>query len=225
MDKSVSIVIPFYNHWDLVHSLLFDLYTYNRNDISEIILVDDSSTEEIEGGIKFWQQLFGKDVSIRVVNNEYNVGFLLSANLGMKSANGDYLILISNDVRVPCSFVKDIVRILSVNKTLVGGRLLDYDTGWNKFYDKIYPYLEGWLLACKRREWDELEGFDPLFSPNDYEDVDLSTKALSMGYGLVPLNNSKIVHIGAQSIKYGSEREIGTEINQRKFEMKWVRNL
>ena len=40
-----SIVIPSYNHWELTHALLFNIYI-NMQDVDEIILMDDCSTDE-----------------------------------------------------------------------------------------------------------------------------------------------------------------------------------
>lgn len=227
MDKKVSIVIPIYNHWELVHQLLFDLYTYNRDSIYEIILVDDDSTEDsVYGGARWWKSIYsGMDNSnvIKYVKLEKNVGFLRSSNCGMNQASGDILILISTDVRCPCKFVEDVVRVLSAPKTITGGKLLNFDTGWNKFYGKIYPYIEGWLLACTKEAWDTIGGFDDRFAPCDFEDIDFTTAALSKGYGVIALDNPKIVHLGAQSIGYNLEREKGTNINKIKFEEKWTK--
>jgi hypothetical protein len=55
------------------------------------------------------------------------------------------------------------------------------------------------------------------------EDIDLSTTAIKLGYKLTSLNLSSITHIGGQTIKYGSEREEITKINQRKFGEKWMK--
>jgi GT2 family glycosyltransferase len=226
VDKKVSVIIPFYNKWELTHKVMLDLYTYNREYIHEIVLVDDGSTDdEIVGGIKWWRHTYGMtndNIKIRHLRTINNGGFLKAANEGMETAVGDIKILLSNDILAPCGFVKDVVRILEVPKTLVGGRILDYDTGWNKFYDRLYPYLEGWLLACTKDAWEELGGFDIRYMPNDYEDVDLSTAALSKEYSLVPLNNPRIVHLGAQSLGYNPKREAITKINQEKFRQKWV---
>ena len=109
----------------------------------------------------------------------------------------------SNDVRIHGKFVSQIKEIVTNSpKSLVGGVLYSKDTGWNKFGDKIFPYLEGWLLATTVGNWKELGYFDERFSPCDFEDVDLSTTALSLGYELVPLNNPGLVHMGAGTLGY-----------------------
>ena len=108
-------------------------------------------------------------------------------------------------------------------KSLVGGVLYQHDTGWNRFGDKLFPYLEGWLLATTVGGWLDLEYFDEQYAPQIFEDVDISTTAIEKGYKLIPLNSPNLLHIAGQSITYTEERHEQTRINQRKFETKWIK--
>lgn len=215
-----SIVIPFYNQYHLLHQLLFDLYSHgNRPD--EVIVVNDASDDkEVYDGLGWWKS----NGMLKIVEkrNEENLGFLYSANIGITSSKGDIVILISNDVRVRCDLVSIVLEKLRP-EMLIGGRLLDYDTGWNVFSGKVYPYLEGWLLACYQEGWDELGCFDTRFAPSDYEDIDLSTKAKDHGYSLLALNDDRITHIGGQSYKYDEVRRERTERNREVFRDKWLK--
>lgn len=214
---STSIVIPVYGRWDLLHVLLYDLYR-NCSWIEEVIIVNDKPEDaDTRNGLAWWKTT--KMLPIEVIETPENLGFLRSANLGLKSAVEDNVILISTDVRVH----KDIVEFLKLSQPqyIVGGRLLDFQTGWNNFGDKTFPYLEGWILGASRQAWKEIGYFDERFIPNDYEDIDLSTMALSMDYHLSTFPEGYVSHIGAQSISYGDKRETGTKINQRKFAEKW----
>lgn len=213
----VSVVIPQFNGWNLTHSLLFDLYNFCRG-IDEVLLVDNGSTEK--DGRDWW--LGNNMLPLRVLRLDGNIGFLKAANYGMQKAKGDILILISNDVSIKVNILPFICDKVKVHHSIVGGRYLDWDTGWNAFDGVVYPYLEGWLLACHKQDWMELGGFDERFSPNDYEDIDFSTQAVSQGFALVGLDSPKVTHLGAQSIKYGPEREALTKTNREKFREKWL---
>lgn len=228
---NVHIVIPIYNAWELCHSLLWDLFRKEKDNITSITIVNDCSTDtEVEGGIKWWCSSYGGKYPIRAIHNEHNIGFLLSANLGIKSVTNhqdtlpqDIIILLSTDVKVLTPFISQIKEIMESNpKSLVGGIFYGHDTGWNKFGDLLYPYLEGWLLATTVSGWSDLGYFDERYIPSDYEDVDLSTTAISKQYQLVPLNNVGLQHLGGMSIHYGPEREKQTRINQEKFKLKWI---
>lgn len=211
-----SVVIPVYNNFALVNDLLVNLFT--RSKIDEVIVVDDCSPDlETVEGLKWWAASYG----VKVVRPGSNLGFLRAANMGMGIAQGDILCLLSSDVIVETDLFQAIRDKLSL-KTLIGGIVYNGSTGWNQFGQRIFPYAEGWLLACTSVAWKDIGGFDERYCPNDFEDVDLSTTAISKGYGLVSLNNPGIRHIGGQTIGYTEERMELTEKNRKKFEDKWV---
>lgn len=215
---STSVVIPVYGRWDLAHQLLFDLYK-NCSLIEEVIIVNDKPDDmDTRNGLAWWKSTHM--LPIEVIETRENLGFLLASNLGLKAAVEDVVILISTDVRVH----KDIVGYMNPLpvQNIVGGRLLDFDTGWNTFDGKMFPYLEGWILAARNKTWKDLEYFDELFTPNDMEDVDFSTKAIRWDHPLTVFPEGYVTHIGAQSIAYGDERETITKENKKRFEAKWT---
>lgn len=216
---STSIVIPAYGRWDLLHTLLYDLYK-NCSLIEEVIVVDNGNVgvnSDVLDGLAWWKNT--NMLPLEVINLETNVGFLQASNLGMKSALEDNIILISTDVRVH----KDIVEFMKLSQPqyIVGGRLLDWDTGWNAIGDKVFPYLEGWILGASKETWRTLDYFDPLFAPNDMEDVDFSAKAVFWDYQLSTFPEGYVTHIGAQTLGYGTKRENITKVNKEKFGVKW----
>lgn len=188
----------------------------------EVIIVNDGCTEkESFEGLEWWK-VQGM-LPVKELRLEDNVGFLLASNTGMKSAAGDIICLISNDVRIKGDIVKHIDYIIHGQaKSLIGGRFLDFDTGWNTFGNVTFPYCEGWLLAATKLGWEDLGYFDERYVPNDFEDVDISVTASSKkGYYLLSLPEKDTQHTGAQSIKYSPEREALTKRNREKFRKKW----
>lgn len=222
----VSVVIPSYNHYDLLHQVLFDLYNFCRESIDEVIVVNDGSTDvDVYTGLEWWKKQ--KMLPLRVLETEENVGFLKASNMGLRKASGDLVVLLSNDVRMAEDVIKKMWFMSEFSRrTLVGGRLFEVSTGWNDFDGKIFPYLEGWFLATHKSSWEELGYFDERYSPNDYEDIDLSTTALKLGYSLTSLESlsANMYHIGSQSIGYSPERERITQRNRKRFKEKWLSN-
>jgi GT2 family glycosyltransferase len=164
-----------------------------------------------------------KREGIRIGRVDENMGFLYAARLGIQLALGDIKILMNNDVVVTGDFIPLVEKQIKRSPlSLVGNTLADWDTGWNTFNGKVFPYLEGYFLAASKQIWEDIS-FDTRFAPNDYEDVDLSTQAYKLGYPVVPLNCSFIRHLGAGTIGYNPEREKLTRINQEKFAKKWVK--
>ena len=218
----VSIVIPSYNNYALLHQLLMDIYK-KCPDVYEVIVVDDNSSEEgMFEGLQWWIKHTTLPVSVK--RKTVNEGFLITSNKGLKQASGDVVILISTDVRIYKDIVSTVSKILhAMPKTLVGGTIYENSTGWNEFDGKIFPYVEGYLLATTYEGWRELGYFDERYAPNDFEDVDLSTTARSLKYNLQKLPDNSVEHIGAQSIPYGDERLEITNVNKKKFEKKWIK--
>lgn len=230
MIMKASIVLPFYNQWNLTHARLSDLHT-RVPEPCEIVLVNDASTEkDVVRGSAWWQDNDAVRHTIKYVNNKENLGFGGSHNRGAKAATGDILIFLSNDVVIRTDFVTPIVDALEVDPNiLLGGRIVFWPAGWNEFKfdgkELVIPYCEGWLLACTRDIWDNLGGFDTkTFGKFDYEDIDLSANALVHGHDLVSLNlpDTKLKHLSGVTIRsLGVDRQKITEKNRGRFIKKW----
>jgi GT2 family glycosyltransferase len=217
--------MPFYNRWDLTHQRLMDIHKFLPNNV-EVILVNDASTEtECDGGVGFWQSANTRH-KIRYTKNKKNLGFGGSMNKGAKLANGNILVFLSNDVIITGNFIEKIEKeIENEEDILIGGRIIYWRAGWNEInyngMEFVVPYVEGWLVACTRKVWDNLGGFDLLYGKYAFEDIDLSTKAIELGYRLVSLNSPYLKHIGAQTAGYTEERMQITIENKQKYIEKW----
>lgn len=226
-----SIIMPFFNRWDLSHARLSELYKYIPPYDVEIILVDDASADkDVDGGVAFWQKSVAKHV-IRYIKLEKNLGFGGAMNAGAAKAKGDFLILLSNDVVISGDFVTEIVtRLIKDNSLLIGGEVIYGPAGWNEFeFDRkrtIVPYANGWLLACTKELWNAVGGFDPRWGRFDYEDVDLSLSATRLGYNLSALNSSFVKHIGGATVNaIAPDRYERTKRNREIFIDKWQEYL
>jgi GT2 family glycosyltransferase len=219
-----SIIIPCYKHPDLANQILMDIYQ-NCPTVDEVIVVDDASKDvKTSACYDFWKTV--QSFPLRVIELEENVGFLKASNRGLREATGDIIALISSDVRIKKDLKKAVSEIMSPHdKVLLGGRLLDYDTGWNCFDGRIFPYIEGWALIMAKMGWTMLGYFDEQFAPHDFEDVDLSTEAINAGCELkafAPWQGDVLEHMVAQTIGYSDERRAITEAHRELFRAKWV---
>lgn len=219
-NNKLSIVITSFNHYELLHQLLYDIYNYNR-EVYEVVITDDASTSlELFNGLSWWEKT--KMLPLHVVYNKENVGFLKNANIGVKHANGNKIALISNDVRIQGHIVSDLERNLNIYpKNIYGPKLYTASTGWNQFGETVIHYLEGWFLSMTKAAWEDIGGFDERYAPNDFEDVDTSKTALDKGYVLVQLDSTAITHKVASTLGYSPEREAITITNKEKFRLKW----
>jgi glycosyltransferase involved in cell wall biosynthesis len=119
-----SIVLPFYNGYQMTHSLLLDIYKCFPPEV-EIIAVDDCSTSpEVQDGMEWWASGLLKG-RLKIVTNDRNYGFLKTANYGITQASGDIVMLISNDVRISDYMVLNKV-VCALNKAAVPTLVIVY---------------------------------------------------------------------------------------------------
>lgn len=215
----VSIVIPTYNTWNLTQSLLGDLEAHEADNIDDVLIVDDASTE---------QPTMRSSLNFYIARLSENAGFPFACNVGLKTvthtlAERKLVFLISNDVQVSGRFIQQAADILfDARRALVGNRHIVFDSGWNKFDGVVFDYLEGWFYGATSDGWRDLGYFDEAYSPYDYEDIDLCTTAKRKGYKLVSLNNPHIKHLGGQTIGFNPARELITKRNREYFRNKWL---
>lgn len=152
-----------------------------------MVVVNNGSTDGTKALLQVMQRQYPP---LKVLTLPDNEGFPGGNNLGAELATGDILIFTSNDVTPLGDYLTPIIDSIQSDPTaLYGAELLSHDTGWNRFNPVgNIPYLTGWLLACHRLTWVRLDGFDEAFNPCDYEDLDLSYRAVQLGIELKPLN-------------------------------------
>ncbi len=223
-DYTVSICTICYGKYNLTNQFLTDLLQ-EKDNVDEVIVYNNGEDDETKDGLRKWQELGVFNLS---VYQEGNLGFTIGFNRALQKAEKPLgtrhiSFAISNDVRMTGRFIESAAQILfSKEKVLLGDQLINYDTGWNKFGDRLFPYLAGHFIAATSDGWRDLGYFDEAYAPWDYEDVDLSTTAKEKGYSIIPLNNPHIKHLGSQTIGYNPEREAITRRNREYFQRKWL---
>ena len=178
-----SVVVLSYNRPQLIHQVLMDL-SINAKSAHEIVVVengsDDPACKEV---IDTWLHARNMSVPIIVKYLPENVGFSKAMNKGIFKATGDVVVALSNDVRINHpDFIEEIERNFDHNHNLLyGGTVYTQNTGWNTFGSLTVPYVEGYCVVASSQMWALLGGFDDAFYPYDFEDVDLSYRAVQLG--------------------------------------------
>jgi glycosyltransferase involved in cell wall biosynthesis len=89
----VSIIVPVFNVENYLRKCLDSLLNQTLIDI-EIICIDDCSTD---GCRNVLQEYLRKDIRIKAIFNESNIGQGLSRNKGLKIAQGEYIGFVDGD--------------------------------------------------------------------------------------------------------------------------------
>ncbi len=202
-----DILIPNYNGASLLEEYLpsvLDAVSYASTPC-DIFVVDDGSTDL---SADLLQNRFPE---VRVLKNDRNMGFAKSVNRGMAACKHGIVVLLNNDVRIEKDFIGPLVKhfenekvFAAVGKGLIhqDGVLknesitkLEFKNGFlnlvqpgllhpEKTYDEVCTVTHacGGFSAFDREKFLTLGGFDDLYYPFYWEDVDLCYRAWKRGW-------------------------------------------
>lgn len=201
----ISVVIPSFNGKALLQkNLPFIIKAcqrwtkgQERRHQWEVIVVDDASTDETA----LW--LATSFPSVKTVVNSSVQRFGKSCNLGVRSATGEVVVLLNNDVKPSEDFLDPLLDRFEDQKTFaVGCTEVNIENGaraaggmgvsafrrglvvhWRPSnHVSTVTWVSGGSAAFRKSLWIQFGGFDPLFRPAYEEDRDLSWQALKAGY-------------------------------------------
>lgn len=230
---TVSIVIPNWNGRDLLEKNLpkvLSAFKNKKNHIAEIIVVDDASSDD---SVSFLKKNYKQDV--KVVVHKINRGFSSTNNTGVRTAKGDLVCLINNDVIPAEDFLEKVIPHFEDEKTFaVSLHEKGYGPAKGKFVDGFIGHeganpteqpvetfwANGGSGVFRRWIWMDLKGFDEvLLSPFYWEDIDLSYRAHKRGYRILWEPKANVVHEHETTINKLSKKYVATirERNQLLF--------
>lgn len=112
----VSVVIPIYNALNEVARCLASVLAWSSPDQCRIICINDKSTDD---RIERLLEQYGRFEHFVVVNNEANLGFTRSCNLGIAMAGTDDVILLNSDTEVNRSWIQKL-QLAAYSDTNIG---------------------------------------------------------------------------------------------------------
>lgn len=201
--RSVSVVLPNYNGKNLLAKNLPSVYTALRTvDIEfEVIVADDASTDD---SVSFLKQSFDQ---VKVVIQEKNRGFSPTINKGIALASKQLVLLLNTDVFLLPDYFENLFPYFNLPDTFgVCGRFIGandeniQEAGKYPLLSsskKIQPFnfyvespsglvptlfVPGGGALVNREKLNILAGFDEIYAPFYYEDMDLSTRAWRLGW-------------------------------------------
>lgn len=224
--RGVSIVIPSWNGRHLLEKYLPSVASaaagYGSSEQTEIIVVDDASTDGTQG----W--LNAHYPAIYIASNSRNMGFAPTANRGARMARNPLVYLVNNDVALePGTLPPLAAHFEHPNVFAVAGEVYDYDTGSLRGAGQIGELRRGFLGVHRRyyvpgankseaierpnppwltlfasggsamfdrEKFLALGGFDESFAPFGWEDVELSLRAWKQGLEVHYEPRSRVRH-------------------------------
>jgi GT2 family glycosyltransferase len=241
---AVSIVIPVFNQLQATLDCLESISRHAGSTAIEVIIIDDNSEKQLGETLSLVEGL-------TVLSNDQNRGFIYNSNLGAMEARGDYVLFLNNDTEVTEGWLESLIHVFSkradagaVGAKLVypdgrlqeaGGIIFEDGSGHNygRGDDPSLPeynylrradYCSGAALMVPRNLFMRIGGFDPVFCPAYYEDVDLAFSIRAAGLHVYYQPESVVIH--HEGTSSGTDTRVGPKrhqlINQSRFATKWA---
>lgn len=120
----VSIIIPVYNKVELTRQCLLTLYKNTPAEIDfEVIVIDNASNDGTGQYLEFAKNIFD---NLSVITNRENIGFARANNLGVKNAEGEFVLFLNNDTEPLSGWLENLLEVIRNDKKVaaVGSKLL-----------------------------------------------------------------------------------------------------
>jgi len=226
----VSVIVLNWNGKRFLENCLGSLLAQDYPNF-EVLFVDNGS---FDGSVAFVHNAFGTDVRLRIVALTENYGFSKGNNIGIRHANGDYVIVLNNDTEVKTNFVSELVKVAECDGQIgsVGCKilLLNGDLWFSqKFMNGgfIVPFFmqtlvkkriaglsnqfrvnlanAGCAVLYRKSALSEVGCYDEDFWSN-WEDYDLGYRLNVAGYKSVCIPVPLVFHVGGGSEGFSYER-------------------
>lgn len=198
MKPKISVIIPNYNGERLLEKNLPKIIKYFPN--CQIIISDDCSSD---GSAELIKDKF-KNVELTI--HRKNKGFSSTVNDGAKLAKAEILVFLNTDVSLDKCYTAEIEKYFK-NKNLFGigfqdrsyedGKIVLRGRGIGKFQNGLLNHSKGdnifgptlWIsggsCAVDAHKFRRLNGFNEIFNPFYWEDIDLSYRATKSGWEIL----------------------------------------
>lgn len=198
-EPDISVCIANFNGVPYVRDCLASVYAQTGEFIIEVLLHDDSSTDDSLGLIR------REFPSVRVLESTSNVGFCISNNRMVAAAKGRYLLLLNNDAVLRPQALQKLLAFAEAGHeqdilglpqyTLVDGSLMDRGYRTDILLNPVPVTTKGTnevgvttgaCLWVPKVVWDEIGGFPGWFE-SIAEDIYLCVAARLLGGRVVVL--------------------------------------
>lgn len=229
----VSIIILNFNAGKLLFNCIESLSKLTYQNI-ELIVVDNNSTDNSQNECK------KKYPQIKLIQNMENLGFCEGNNIGIRSAMGEFLILLNPDTKVDKNLLRELLteynkkgeglyqpKLLSMDEpekiNSAGNMIHIFGFGFSrgkgtidsKQFDKNLEinYPSGACLFTSKKIFDNIGTLDP-FLWAYHDDLELGWRALKLGFSSFFVPTAIVYHKESSSFKWSKQKFFLLERNR-----------
>lgn len=215
----ISIITPNFNGLSLLKKnfpqVLYAVFEYKDVDLT---IVDDGSDEDEKSKLRDFILDLQKNqkIKIKLLENNKNLGFSSAVNKGAFDSDSDFLVFLNSDVIPTKDFLDRAIDDFSLNENLFGigfmDRSIEKDKAvlrgrgvgcWKRGFlvhskgeinKSNTLWISGGSCIVKRSIFVKFGGFDVLYNPFYWEDIDLSYITQKAGYQILFERESVVTH-------------------------------
>ncbi len=249
--KKASVVILNWNGKQLLEKFLPSILKYTNNDIADIIVADNASTDD---SIAFVRQHYP---SLSIIELSENYGYADGYNKALAQINTPYSILLNSDVEVTPNWLEPLIDFLDTNAEVAAlqpkilahkkkdhfeyagasggfidkygypfcrGRIFDSVEKDNNQYDQPIDifWASGACLVIRTDVYKQIGGLDSAFFAH-MEEIDLCWRLNARGLKVVCVPQSIVYHVGGATLTGESPKK--TFLNFRNNLLMLYKNL
>lgn len=215
MEQGISVVMINLNGEDLLRRYLYKVVESLNAAAGykwELLFFDNGSTDN---SIRLVHDICPH---ARVFDSPTNLGFSVSNNITCKFARYEYLLLLNNDIEPQLTFLLPLLeRIQDTNVFAVAPKMYRFDDQLDdgirhaefrtglltpvlhiaeslRDTSDFTTFFCGGAVLLKRSIFNELGGFDVMFNPYSWEDLDLAYRSWKRGYQVIYEPRSVVYH-------------------------------
>jgi GT2 family glycosyltransferase len=212
----VDVVVPVYGGLHHVRGCLGSLAATLRP-ADHLLVVDDASDPATAAALRDLTSRTAPGHRTTLLTNEANLGFLRTANRGMRAGEHEWVVVLNSDTLVTPGWLEGLHAALTSAKDVgfvspvsnhanltriavpAGTDVLDLAATVRRVSPRAYPEIgigSGFCLASRRALLAELGYFDEVFGRGYFEESDLCLRAAAAGWRTVADDATYVHHHG-----------------------------
>lgn len=137
----IAVVIVTFNNFPIISSCLAALKSALRNISSQVIVVDNLSTDGTRQSLRKAQSVLGENVPFDLILNPENKGFTRAINQGLQKVKADFVLLLNPDVLLQDETLPVLFACFEQNRTGVVAPQMRYLQGEVQASCRRFPRL------------------------------------------------------------------------------------